>query len=106
MRALLLDLHSVIAQQHGHALVALGTRHIDAVVAGLEDRGLDRVEPQAFVINAHLGGLFAKPQRVGSNVVEVLEDHPVDVRAHARLGAHAAAFIHIEVDALVQPSVA
>jgi hypothetical protein len=48
--AKLIDLHSMIAKQYSHTLIALCTRHIDPIKACIENCCFYFVEPQTLVV--------------------------------------------------------
>ena len=68
---MLFDRHAGVfwPEKHGHALVALGGRDVDAIKPGVDDCGLDRIEPQAAVITAHGRCLGTQAKRVSRRVV-------------------------------------
>ncbi len=101
---MLFDRHASVfrPQKHGHALVALGGGDVDAIEPGVNDCGLDRVEPLATIVTAHGRGLGTQAQRVSRRVVQVVQVDGMHIAADARFGANAIAGVHIEVDAVGQ----
>ena len=68
---MLFDRHTSVfwPQEHGHALLALGGRNVDAIEPGVNDCGLDRVKPLATVITPHGRCLGTQAERVSRGVV-------------------------------------
>ena len=100
MSAEYVDLDHVRAKQHHHALLTLSAWHIDAIKAGIDNHGFDLVEPGANVVKRH-GALLHKAQRIGADVVDVVQVHSVHIAAHTAFWPHTVAGVDVEVDALL-----